>query len=81
MSHCNCPAATHIEEYSDLGHPYVRKYSITSELSWVLCMSPLQTKLLSEADCIEVDVTYRASVEFEYLLNIVMFNYTTLRCK
>ncbi len=39
-------------------------------------MSPLQAKLLSEAD-----VTYKASIEFEYLLNAVVFNYTTLRCK
>ena len=29
----------------------------------------------------EVDVTYKESVEFDYLFNAVVFNYTTLRCK
>ena len=38
-------------------------------------------KLLSESEFIEVDVTYRASVELEYLLNVVTFNYTTLKCE
>lgn len=54
---------------------------ITADHSWVLCMSPLQAKLFSEAECLEADVTYKASIEFEYLLNAVVFNYTTLRCK
>lgn len=44
-------------------------------------MNPLMAKLLSEADFIEVDITYRASVEMEYLFNVVTFNYTTMRCK
>lgn len=39
------------------------------------------SKLLSEADFMEADITYKASVEFEYLFNAVVFNYTTLRCK
>ena len=47
----------------------------------VLCMSPLQSDLLSKAECMEVDVTYKASVEFDYLFNAVVFNYATLRCK
>lgn len=78
----NCSnTAVHLDEYSQLGHPYIRGYSITSEISWVLSTSPLQAALLGKAECMEVDVTYRASVEFEYLLNAVVFNYTTLRCK
>ena len=39
------------------------------------------SQLLSEAEFIEADVTYKASIEFEYLFNVVVFNYTTLRCK
>ena len=30
--------------------------------------------LFSEADYMEADVTYKASVEFEYLFNTVVFN-------
>ena len=73
--------AQHMEEYASIGHPYVLDYMLTYNLSWVLTMSPLMTKLLSEADFAEADVTYKASVEFEYLFNMVVFNYTTLRCK
>ena len=70
-----------MKEYASIGHPYVRDYMLTSNLSWVLTMNPLMTKLLSEADFAEADVTYKASLEFEYLFNMVVFNYTTLRCK
>ena len=56
---------------------------LKSDQTWVLCMRPLMAKLLSESDFIEVDVTYKASVELvnEYLLNVVIFNYTTLKCE
>jgi len=64
-----------------MGHPYVRDYTLKSDQTWVLCMSPLMAKLLSESDFIEVDVTYKASVELEYLLNVVSFDYTTLKCE
>ena len=62
-----------------LCHPYVWDYMLKSDQTWVLCMSPVMAKLLS--DFIEVDVTYKASVELEYLLNVVTFNYTTLKCE
>ena len=60
-----------------MGHPYVRDYMLKSDQTWwVLCMSPHMAKLLSESDFIEADVTYKASVELEYLVNVVTFNYT-----
>uniref|UniRef100_A0A1X7U995 DNA 3'-5' helicase n=1 Tax=Amphimedon queenslandica TaxID=400682 RepID=A0A1X7U995_AMPQE len=31
-------------------------------------------------DCIEVDITYRTSIELEYLFNVVAFNYILMRC-
>ena len=71
----------HLDEYTKLGHPYVRNYVLSSNMSWVLCMNPLMTNLLSEAEFAEADVTYKASVEFEYLFNMVVFNHSTLRCK
>ena len=71
----------HFIKYASLGHPYIKDYSLTASLNWVLLMNPLMIDLLSRADFIEVDVTYKASVQFEYLLNAVTFNYTTMRCK
>ena len=43
-------------------------------------MNPLMSELLSTADCIEVDITYRTSVELQYLFNVVAFNYIMMRC-
>ena len=73
--------AQHLDDYSEMGHPYVRDYMLSSDFTWVLCMSPLMSKLLSQSDFMEADITYKASVEFQYLFNAVVFNYTTLRCK
>lgn len=70
-----------LDHYAEVGHPYIRDYSITSSLSWVLTMSPLMEKVLSTADFVEVDVTYKASIEMDYLFNVVTFDYTTLHCK
>ena len=39
------------------------------------------SEVLCTAEFIEVDVTYRAAVEFDYLMNVVTFDHRTLRCK
>ena len=44
-------------------------------------MNPLMAKLLSEADFTEADITYKVSVEMDYLFNVVTLNYATMRCK
>ncbi len=65
----------------ELGHPYVRSYSLTPEFTWVFSMSPFMSSIFSKAEYIEADVTFRASVELDYLLNIVTFDYEHLKCK
>ena len=65
----------HSDEYSEKGHPYVRDFMLTSDFTWVVCMSPLMSYLLSEADLWK-QMSHKASVEFEYLFNAVAFNYT-----
>lgn len=70
-----------LDQYKELGHPYVADFSISTGLSWVLSMSPIMSTVLGEAEFVEVDVTYKAAVEFDYLLNMVAFHYSTLRCK
>ncbi len=44
-------------------------------------MSPFMSHKLSQAEFVEMDITYNAAVDFQYLMNAVAFNYTTLRCK
>ena len=38
-------------------------------------MSPLMSSVFSQAEYVEVDVTYKAAVEFEYLLNMVTLDF------
>lgn len=77
MSICREP----LTEYAPLGHPYVADYSLSTSLNWVLTMSPIMAEVMSKAEFLEVDITYKASVEIEYLFNAVTFNYTTMKCE
>ena len=38
------------------------------------------SNIFSKAEYIEEDVTFRVSVELEYLLNIITFDYESLKC-
>ena len=71
----------HMEEYFELGHEYICDYSLNPSYTWVLAMSPIMAGILSKAECVEVDATFRASIELEYLLNVVCFDYDSLLCK
>lgn len=70
-----------MENYEELGHPYIQDYSLGQEFTWVLCMSPLMAKVMAKADFIEVDATFRASIELDNLINVITFDYYTLQCK
>ena len=37
--------------------------------------------VLAEADFIEVDLTYKVSTEFPYMVNVVTFCYITMQCE
>lgn len=69
-----------LENYSRIGHPYVRRYGIGETFTWVMVMNPLMSEVFSISDCIEVDVTYKSCYELPYLFNTVAFNYLTMRC-
>lgn len=70
-----------MEEYSECGHNYIRDYSLNPCFTWVLSMSPIMANILSKAEFIEVDATFKASLELEYLFNVVCFDYDLLQCK
>jgi len=70
-----------MEEYAELGHPYVSNYSLMLTFTWVLTMSPIMTRILSKAEFVEVDSSFTASIELEYLLNALCFDYDSLQCK
>ena len=35
----------HMEEYAELGHPYVSNYSLMPTFTWVLTMSPIMARI------------------------------------
>ena len=71
----------HMDEYAELGHNYICDYSLNPSFTWVLAMSPMMASILSKADFAEVDATFRASIELEYMFNVVCFDYDSLQCK
>ena len=71
----------HMENYAQLGHPYIADYSLSPDFTWVLSMSPMMSHILSKAEYIEVDATFKGSIELEYLFNVVTFDYDSLKCE
>ena len=70
-----------MEEYGQCGHKYVRDYSLNPNFTWVLSMSPVMASILSKFEFVQVDATFKASIELEYLFNAVCFDYDLLQCK
>jgi hypothetical protein len=71
----------HMKEYLESGHPYISDYSLNPALTWVLTTSPMMTEVLGHAEFVEIDATFKSSIELEYLLNVVCFDYNSLLCK
>lgn len=69
----------HMNVYSERGHSYIRDYSLNPSFTWVLSMSPMMASILSKAEFVEVDATFKASLELEYLFNTVCFDYELLQ--
>lgn len=67
------------DRYAKLGRPYMRDYGISPTFTYQFIMSPLMTKLLSEAEFLETDTTYNENCELIYLFNAAVFDYTTMK--
>ena len=64
-----------------IGRPYRRTIGVEDGCRWFLCMNPLQSVLLHEAEFLEMDVTFENCQEYPYLLNICRFSYAIMKCK
>ena len=67
------------KRYSEIGRPYMRDYNISPTFMYQFIMSPLMSKLLSEAEFLETDTTYNENSELMYLFNATVFNYDTMK--
>ena len=70
-----------MKEYEKVGHKYISDYSLNPALTWVLATSPIMTEVFANSEFVEIDATFKSSVELEYLLNVVCFEYNSLLCK
>ena len=54
--------------YKEIGRPYMRDYRTSPSGTYQFIMTPLMSKLLSDADFVETDTTYNENTELIYLL-------------
>ena len=47
------PATSKLKEYYKMGHPYMRDYCISREMSYQFIMSPFMSKVMAAADFIQ----------------------------
>ena len=59
---------------------YILHHYLTTDLNYVMLMSPWMMEKFNHADYIEIDVTFNVTAEFQYLLNAVTFDYSTCKC-
>ena len=62
--------------YKEMGRPYMRDYRISPSGTYQFIMTPLMSKLLSDADFVETDTTYNENTE---LINATVFDYNTMK--
>jgi len=67
------------QRYKAFGQPYMVDYTITGSMTYQFIMSPIMSKLLSEADFLETDTTYNKNTELIYLFNATVFDDTTMK--
>ena len=51
---------------------------IDGKIRFVFIMSPLMTKIVTESDFIQCDITYNECKEYPYIFNAVVFNSTVI---
>ena len=62
-----------------MGHPYMRDYCISPEISYQFIMSPFISKVMAAADFIQADVTYGENKILSYLFNATVFDEVTMK--
>jgi len=58
--------------------PYLTSMGYESGINFIHTMSPLMSKLLSEAEFAEADITFNETYEYPYLFNLAVFDDTTM---
>ena len=68
-----------LREYNMIGHPYMRDYCISPDMSYQFIMSPFMSKVMADADFLQTDVTYGENKILPYLFNATVFDEVTMK--
>ena len=68
-----------LKNYATIGHPYMRDYSICPDISYQFIMSPFMSKIMANADFMQVDVTYGENFVLPYIFNAMAFDEITMK--
>ena len=66
------------EKFGNFGRPYLVSTGIEDGIPFIFTMLPYMSKIASEADFLQCDITYDDCKEYPYLLNTVAFDHTTM---
>ena len=66
------------ERFRNFGRPYLVSTGIEDGIKFIFTMSPYMSKIASEADFLQCDITYDDCKEYPYLFNAVAFDHTTM---
>ena len=60
-----------LKKYKRHGRPYLVAFGLEDGIKFIFTMSPIMTKVASEADFIQCDITYDSCKDYPYIFNVV----------
>ena len=64
-----------LKKYKRHGRPYLGAFGLEDGIKFIFTMSPIMTKVASEADFIQCDITYDSCKDYPYIFNhIILYN-------
>ena len=70
---------TTCEKYRKIGRPYLRSAGMDEQVNYIVVMSPLMAKILTDAPFLEADVTFDETREYPYMFNVTAFDTVTMK--
>ena len=70
---------TTCEKYRKIGRPYLRSAGMDEQVNYIVVMSPLMAKILTDAPFLEADVTFDETREYPYMFNVTAFDTVTMQ--
>ena len=70
---------TTCQKYRKIGRPYLRSAGMDEQVNYIVVMSPLMAKILTDAPFLEADVTFDETREYPCMFNVTVFDTVTIK--